>query len=295
MAVSHVYSNAVADWTGTVTGFNSQGSTTTIAATAIVRPSDWNSAHNQYYTLTGNTTGNSTASGTNVIIAGSGGISVGGSTGTLVISGPAPGTATMWFPYNEAVNVVGQMGQGVMNIAPVPTPPTAANGVLHVDRLAMPLYFTNASNSTGSLTLSIWYAAYTRNDSTMSLAHSTSQTWAWTFQGNNSSESYRGIRLFTIPWTTTFDDGRYYIAIASRSTSAGANASLSQVMQSQMNSNYSGIFSAASNASDQWPIGFGSYSATTSGIPSSIAISQIRGTASLAARPPSWHMISGTV
>ena len=36
MAVSHVYSNAVADWTGTVTGFNSQGSTTTIAATAIV-------------------------------------------------------------------------------------------------------------------------------------------------------------------------------------------------------------------------------------------------------------------
>jgi hypothetical protein len=94
MAVSHVKSDTIADFTGTFTGFNSQGSTTTIAATDVVRPSDWNSAHNQFYTLTGNTTGNSTASGTNVIFAGSGAISVGGSTGTIIFSSPVQSNQT---------------------------------------------------------------------------------------------------------------------------------------------------------------------------------------------------------
>jgi len=37
MAVSHVKSNAVANWTGTVTLFNSQGSTTTTQASALVQ------------------------------------------------------------------------------------------------------------------------------------------------------------------------------------------------------------------------------------------------------------------
>lgn len=89
MAVSHIFSNAVADWTGTVTVFNSQGSTTSAVATNIVRPSDWNSAHNQFYTLTGNTLLNTTASGTNVVWGASGaGISIVGSTGSIIISSP---------------------------------------------------------------------------------------------------------------------------------------------------------------------------------------------------------------
>jgi hypothetical protein len=100
MAVSHLFTNAVADWTGTVTVFNSQGCTTSINATQIVRPSDWNSAHAQFYTLSGNTTLQSTASGTNVVFAASGaGISIAGSTGTVVISSP-PHQSWMEFPLN---------------------------------------------------------------------------------------------------------------------------------------------------------------------------------------------------
>lgn len=87
MAISHVFTNAIGDFTGTITGFNSQASTTTIAATNIVRPSDWNSAHYQYYTLSGNTTNASTASGTNVVFSAAGNITLAGSTGTIVISG----------------------------------------------------------------------------------------------------------------------------------------------------------------------------------------------------------------
>lgn len=83
MAVSHIKSDTIADFTGTFTGFNSQGSTTTIAATDIVRPSDWNSAHNQFYTLTGNTTGNSTVSGTNVIWGATDGVQLSGSSNSV--------------------------------------------------------------------------------------------------------------------------------------------------------------------------------------------------------------------
>lgn len=92
MAVSHVKSNTIADWTGTVTIGNSTGGTQTINATDLVRPGDWNSAHNQFYTLSGNTTNASTASGTNVVFQGAGGITLGGSTGTIVISGANEGT-----------------------------------------------------------------------------------------------------------------------------------------------------------------------------------------------------------
>ena len=66
MAVSHVFSNAVPDWVGTVTVYNSQGSTATVVASNLAQPMDWNSAHNQFVTLSGNTNNASTASGTNL-------------------------------------------------------------------------------------------------------------------------------------------------------------------------------------------------------------------------------------
>ena len=69
MAISHVFSNAIPDGTNT----------------NIVRPSDWNSAHNQYYTLSGNTLGASTVSGTNVVFQGSGNVSLSGTGQTIVL------------------------------------------------------------------------------------------------------------------------------------------------------------------------------------------------------------------
>lgn len=74
MAVSHVYNQTVADGT----------------ATSVVRPSDWNSAHNQFLTLSGNTAGQSTVSGTNVVFQGGNNITLSASTAagaaTVVVS-----------------------------------------------------------------------------------------------------------------------------------------------------------------------------------------------------------------
>jgi hypothetical protein len=45
MTVTHAKSNTIADFTGTATVFNSSGGTGTVLATNLVRPTDWNSAH----------------------------------------------------------------------------------------------------------------------------------------------------------------------------------------------------------------------------------------------------------
>lgn len=222
------------------------------------------------------------------------GILTSASAGSTLSLGVAAGTATMWQPFNEGVNVMGQHGQATMHIVPLPTPAPAALGELEVDRLCLPIYWSNASNSTGSATISAWMGLYTRNDYSLSLAHSTSYSTGITFSGTNSASLHHGIRLHTVPWTTTIGGGRYYVGIISRTTTGGANGTASWALVSQLNSNFSGIFGAASTRSAQWPLGYGYLSASTTQIPSSIAFSQIDGTASLAARPPSWFMINGT-
>ena len=80
MAISHIKSNTIADFTGTVTVFNSVGSTQTANATDLVRPIDWNSVHNFFQTISGNTAGSSTMSGTNLVWAGGNNITLSNNT-----------------------------------------------------------------------------------------------------------------------------------------------------------------------------------------------------------------------
>jgi hypothetical protein len=203
-------------------------------------------------------------------------------------------TATLWYPYNEAVNVVGAQGNATWHFAPVPTPIDNGGGIVSVDQAVFPMQITIATNSTGTVTVSISMGLYTKNASSLSLAHSGSGSFAVTFSGTVNNSTYAGIRLATIPFNTTFDAARYYVGVAYRSTTGGANATVNQILVSQLNSNFSGVFGSASNRSYQWPLGLGVRSASSSGFFSSIAFSQLDGTASLVARPPSWHMRNGT-
>lgn len=83
MALSHIFSSPVADFTGTVTVFDSNGQTATTNATALVRPSNWNSVHNEFYTITGNTNNASTISGTNIHWSGGNGVTIIGSSNSI--------------------------------------------------------------------------------------------------------------------------------------------------------------------------------------------------------------------
>lgn len=75
MTLLHAYSQTVADGT----------------ATSVVRPSDWNSGHNQFVTLSGNTAGQSTISGTNIVYQGGNNVTLSAITAagaaTIVVSG----------------------------------------------------------------------------------------------------------------------------------------------------------------------------------------------------------------
>lgn len=289
MPISHAKSITVADATGTATGWF--GTTTvTVAATDLQRPSDWNSAHNMAFTLTGNTTQGSTVSGTDIVFAGSGNVSVGGSNGSIIISGGGGIIRNYYNPQDGYVQVAGQQGQASMHIQPAYMPDVT------MDRIAMPVLVTNATNSTGTVTISFGMAIYTRNNSTMSIYASTSGSQAITFSGNSANSStYAGMRLMTIPWSTSFPENQYYVGIWSRTTTGGANATVSQFLASQANSVFSGILGAASNATIQYTRGLGHFSATFStALPDSVAISQINGSASIVLRQPVFYLVNGT-
>lgn len=120
--LQHVKSNPVADMTGTVTVLNSAGATTTMAATDLVRPADWNSAHAFTQQISGNTLGQSSMSGTNLVFQGGNNITLSATTNagaaTIVISGPNQGTLRFWSNNPAGGAVVQQASQSTWLVFP---------------------------------------------------------------------------------------------------------------------------------------------------------------------------------
>jgi len=163
------------------------------------------------------------------------------------------------------------------------------------DRLVFPLVITNATNSTGTITVSLGFGVYTRNDSTFSLLSSTTASFAVTFSGTLSNSTYTGIRLATIGFSGSLPEDQYYVGIWSRTTTGGANGSASQYLASQVNSTFAGFYGSSIVASRQYTRGLGVYSATFStNLPASVGISQLQGSASVVLRQPIFYMVNGT-
>lgn len=269
----------------------------------------------------GNTAGSSgTVSTGNLVLVGSGPITLSqstaaaGSHATVSIIGPAtsslsatglvsistngstisigvPGyTKSGLHPWADIPGVVGAIGQGTLKFDPMFIPN------VQFDRFAFALNNTNSSNSSGSHTLSFWIGIYTRNASTLSLLQSTSSTTALTHSGTAGSYSlYSGLRLFTIPFTTTLTAGEYWMGFLSRTTSGGANGSYSNLLCSYVNSNFLGHFGSSHNTTYQLTLGQGVYTATTSSMPNSVGFTQIRGSDSMARRAVKVMLASSTI
>ena len=92
MSLVHVKSNTIGNATGTVSVWNTQGSSTTVAASALVQPQDWNSAHQMTQLFSGNTLGSSSVSGTDLVWAAGNNITLSASqaagSGAVTIQGP---------------------------------------------------------------------------------------------------------------------------------------------------------------------------------------------------------------
>lgn len=213
--------------------------------------------------------------------------------GTIMTASVAAGgghTYDQFAPFDEVVNVVGQVGQGSMFIQPLLFPDVQFDHMLHR------VHFTATSNSTGSMTMTIAVNFYTRLDAnTLSRWGSTSHSYALTFSGTAGAFSLNaGPRVFSIPWTTTVPADEYFVGVASSTSTGGGGATMSNIVISQMNSTFSGVLGKASASTDQRRFGQGIWTGVGTTSPVSIAISHIRGNSSAFQRGPIFLFLSQT-
>lgn len=270
-------------------------------------------AENNWVNLLGaNTAGNTTASGSTIGYSGIN-LTLSGTNGSVVnISAPAtsslvgangisvstngstisiqPVVASGFAPYPDREIIGHTYGAGTVVLDPEVWP------AFQCDRIVFPIVNTNSSNSSGSHSISFYWGMYTRNNSTLSLLTSTSSSTAVTHSGTAGSYSlYSGIRNVTIPFTTTFTAGEYWVAYMSRTTSGGTNGSYSNMCVSNVASAFNGFFGSSLNTTYQLTLGQGVYTVSSSSLPGSIAFTQIRGSDSAALRFPKVFFASGTI
>ena len=262
MAVSHAKQDPRGNVTGTLTVFNSQGTRTATTATDLIQPMDWNSAHQQFITLSGNTAGaSSAATATKVAFAGNPGARMGLST--------AAGAATMWFSRVEPIvnmyeyephNLGGMitnssLGQNNLYFVPfyvrkgvyasrvnffvsVAGTLSAGNNTKRAgNTLSCAIYSRHlASQEKISLmwsgTFGIQASASSHTNVTFTnvvgiLASNAVSTTRWSSNATDAStyvlNSVNGYRVWAIPMNSSMTPGRYWMAIA-ESTLGSSNS-----------------------------------------------------------------------
>jgi len=308
MALYHVKSNTVADFTGTVTGFNSQGSTTTLAATNLVRPADWNSAHMMAGTISGNTSGQSTYSGaTNVVFQGGNNVTLSlataASAATVLFSAANDITRGNWEPWppiggGVAFNTLGQNSIYLQKLLPgvnvsfnniervvsgSTVSSTNSNAVTHTYHYGLYSKGTGGSTSQYELIASSQMVFQASISSNVSAGFTISQgagSYTNTSAGTANMSALTGYKHLYMPFTSTLTAGGEY-AVAMRMSSAtavGTNAfrmgvrDLSNINNLSIGKLYATTV-LVTNASHVGDLAQGVYSATSSNLPATIALS----------------------
>lgn len=234
----------------------------------------------------GNTAGSTgTVSTGNFVLVGSNGITLSQSTGaagsaaTVTIQGNP--NLSGWKPYHNAVWVLGADSNQSLLVAPMEIPRD-----VQYDRVVLPIFYSQATNSTLTISRSVFWGWFTKSGSTLSLHYSGSGSYSINGSGTASSSANSGIRVVSFGQTTTLTQGNYYLGMVFRSSTAGANATLTIMVASRVASTISGYIGSGSATNVQFEQGQGVWTSTTSGIPSSLAFSDIRANSSAFQRPP---------
>lgn len=246
-------------------------------------------AENNWFNMGGNTAGNSTASGSTILLSAGNNVTLSGTNGSVIRidAGGGGGGVTLdrgWSPFDMGHEMLLQAD----NNASIMCQPYEVEAYVSFNRVVFPVYFSAATNSTGTYTLSQSVGFYTWVNSTqLSLYGAFGGTITFNHSGTqNSASNVGGIRT----WEGTFGGtsitpGNYVVAMWRRSSSSSANATISAVAVSQINTNFSGGLMLANNATYQMQPGRGVYTTSSSSLPDTIGLSQLQGTlASLAFR-----------
>jgi hypothetical protein len=303
-AVSHVKSNTIADWAaGTVTVFNSAGVSATANATDLVRPVDWNSAHNQYITISGNTSGATSATNlTNIVMGASGNLTVSmstaGSAGTVWFDAPDAYTQLTYQNRQLGASSTTTLGQNTLWLVPF-----RLQAPLSASTLAQILSFsgTITSAATAQAGLTAKYAFYSQNTAdanrfdtwwtgernfTFWNSGTSSYSYSYNVTSGSSAGSNLGTasimswpRLITVPVGTTMQSGLWLYGMMMSTSSAGYSAAMSRMVP-VMDGPVSiplGMVGSATNASIAY-VDAGTWtSATTAAFPASVSIGHTAG------------------
>lgn len=300
MAISHVKSNTIADWTGTVTVGNSTGGTQTVNATDLVRPGDWNSAHNQYYTLAGNTNNASTVSGTNVVFSGGTNVTLIGNGATIGISA-GNGTAGGWEPIiagnNSTFSSQGQNSLYMQKIHPDLNysfnniefrisgsfvSSTNSQVVAHTIRYGLYSCDTNQSYNSVATSSMVISASYNSNTAMGFTVSQGAGSYTTTSGGTAIASLMSGLKHLYLPMTQTMSSGVEYVVglLVSSATTVGTSPlRIAFLNQTVINNLTIGKVYAttllASNSTHVGDYAQGVYNTTTGAMPAAVAKSQM--------------------
>ncbi len=261
-AVSHNKTLTMADFTGTVTVFNSQASTTTIAATDIWRPSNVNSAHDQFVTISGNTSNLSTSPAvSNIVLAGGSNITLSMATAagvaSITISGGDPiiSRFTDFGAPGQANSTTGGIASASFRIFEVPSPITFT-------RVDIPVFISvtsTATSNTFAVAISSAFVIYSNNASTLSpiigVTSQTTHSWA---SGTSNFSNLTAGKYLSFPLSTVLTIGEYYAgfsfstnssSIGAATTSSANQMSISMQFQSQLGSSFGAFADIGTTAS----------------------------------------------
>jgi len=137
--------------------------------------------------------------------------------------------------------------------------------------------------STQAQTLSMYIGLYSLNASTLSLASSGSQSYAWTNSSNNSNASITGMRRFSAPINVNYTGGfDLFVGVMTNTTFVNTNGiSLSNVVVPLgPGPQLQGLIGQVPANSMQFVPGQGFFSTTSAAMPVSMALSAISGAGS---------------
>lgn len=314
MSLVHVKSNTVGNATGTVTVWNTQGSTTTAPASALVQPQDWNSQHQMTQLFSGNTLGSSSVSGTDLVWAAGNNIQLSASQGAGIATvsiGQQPMTNFMPREAAASLTAIGLFNPGQSSnqgwFVPIQVPAPVAFDAIR----AWDLNSWVSSNIAFSQSATRQWGLYSNNAGTLSLISSGSYTFhatgssgsatmsypassnsagytysSATFTGTQIQQSFGNFytrvmdHVFGAPMT--LQPGQYWFAYQQVYSSSGANGGLSHNGVANVNNLFSlaaGFGQNSRSTQNQQPyLGVGQAGAALSAsLPSSVALSSFGG------------------
>jgi hypothetical protein len=182
------------------------------------------------------------------------------------------------------VTTLSQIGNGSLQLYPCNAPfPFSAS---RADVLAS-ISASSSSNSSYAGAISLNIGLYTLSGSTLSLASSASQSYAFSNTSNNSMASISGLRRLSVPLNVNYVGGDLWVGVMSATASTNTNwfTASNVLVQPQMTGQLLGLLGQASNNTYQLALGSGLWSTTSAALPASVAFTAISGIGSSTVGP----------